>query len=477
MEKLTRPVVLKNDEIEKIHENSLRVLEHTGIYVDSIEVLKTCRKIGLHTDVNNKIVKFPREVVESCMQSIPGEIKLYNRGGDLAAELGKVKGYFASGHNAIYVLDFDSNERRNATKDDVGKFALISDYLADIDVVGIEAMPQNVKAESSLLHAVDAVFNNTEKHIFFSPERSEVANAIYDIAEVATDGANLHDRPPLTCQLSPTSPLTWEKGAVEALFETVKKGIPLCLLPQPFTGVTSPYTLAGHITIHNAETLSGIVFSQIARPGSSVIYGGGWSTFDMRTANVLIGSPETVLLRIAGSQMAEFYQMPYHTIATDTDAHTMDEQLAWEKFATTWGAYLAYSDLIVNGGMFSTGLTVSIEQLVLDSELVSYIKRLFRGITINEDTLALDVIKRLGPRGQYLDDEHTLKHLGKGEHWEPMLSNREIYENWKKKGMQDIVRKAHQKATSIIENHSVCGLSDNKRKEISKIIRNFENSI
>ncbi len=477
MEKLTKPIVLKNDEILKIHENSLKVLEDTGIYIDNIEVLKTCLEIGLHADINKKIVKFPRKVIEKSMQTVPKEIKLYNRAGDLATTLGKVKGNFTSGHNAIYVQDYDTGERRGATKDDVGKFALLSDYSPDVDIVGIEAMPQDVKAESSLVHAADAVFNSTEKHIFFSPERAEVANAIYNIAEVVIDSDSLGDRPPLTCQLSPTSPLSWEKGAIEALIATVNRGIPLCLLPQPFTGVTSPYTLAGSITVHNAETLSGIVFSQLINPGSPVIYGSAWSTFDMRTANVIIGSPETVLLRIAGSQMAEFYHLPYHTIAPDTDAHTMDEQLAWEKFATTWGAYLAYSDLIVNGGLFSTGLTVSFEQLILDSEMVSYIKRLFHGIRVDEDTLAQDVIERLGPGGNYLDDEHTLRHLGQREHWEPMISTREIYENWKTKGSKDIVQKAHEKVTSIVENHRVCGLSDKKRKEIRKIIENFETSI
>jgi len=477
MENYKKLRVLSNNETLRIHENSLKILEHTGMYIDSENVLRTFSELGLYTDIAKKTVTFPRKTVEKCLEGIPREVPLYNRNGALSAELGKGKIYTASGHNAIYVLDYERNERRNATKEDVGKFALLSDYLPDIDIVGIEAMPQDVKAESSLLHAVDAVFNNTEKHIFFSPERAEVAAPIFDIAKIVLDAGNLKKMSPLTCQLSPTSPLTWEKGAIEALIETAKRGVPLCLLPQPFTGVTSPYTLAGHITLHNAETLSGIVFCQLINPGSPVIYGSGWSTFDMRTANVVIGSPETVLLRIAGSQMAEFYHMPYHTIAPDTDAHVMDEQLAWEKCATAWGAYLAHSDLIVNGGMFSTGLTVSFEQLILDSEMFSYIKRLSRGIRVDEDTLALDVIERVGPKGNYLDSEHTLKHLGKGEHWEPMVSTREVYENWRKKGMKDIVHKAHEKAGLIIKNHRVVELSDRKKKEIQKVIRNFENSL
>jgi len=304
----------------------------------------------------------------------------------------------------------------------------LSDYLPDIDIVGVEAMPQDVKAESSLLHAVDAVFNNTEKHVFFSPERKEVLIPIFDIANIVIDDGNLGERSPVTCQLSPTSPLTWEKGAVEALIETARRGVPLCILPQPFAGVSSPYTLAGLLTVHNAELLSGIVLSQLINPGAPIIYGSAWSTFDMRTMNVLIGTPETVLLRLAGSQMAEFYHMPYHTIAPDTDAHTLDEQLAWEKFGTAWGSYLAHSDLVVNGGMFSTGLTVSFEQLVVDNELFSYIKRLSSGIRVC-------------------------------------------------KGNKDIIGKAKEKVSSVLRDHRVPELPIQKKREIERVIKNAENSL
>jgi len=333
------------------------------------------------------------------------------------------------------------------------------------------------KVDEALLHAMEAVFANTQKHVFFSPERKEIALPIYDMARIVIDGEHLGNRPPITCQLSPTSPLTWEKGAVESLCETAKEGIPLCILPQPFAGVSSPYTLAGHMTVHNVELLSGIVLSQLVNPGAPVIYGSAWSTFDMRTMNVLIGSPETVLLRLAGSQLAEFYHMPYHTIAPDTDAHTMDEQLAWEKFATAWGAYLGCSDLIVNGGMFSTGLTVSFEQLVVDNELFSYMRRLSSGIEICDDTLAREVIERVGPRGSYLGDEHTLKHLRSEEHWEPMISTRQIYEDWREGGENDIVDKARDAVSSILQSHSVAELSAQKRKEIEMVITDAERSL
>ncbi|HEB29420.1 MAG TPA: hypothetical protein ENI15_00885 [Spirochaetes bacterium] len=477
MENIEKLKVLTGDEVSKIHETSILILEKTGVHVNSSRVLKSAGEMGLVVDLSKKIVKFPKKIVENCLKSAPKAIDLYSAGGLVAAELGKGNSYTANGHNAIFVKDYGMEDRRNATKEDIGRFALLADNLKNFDIVSPEAYPQDVKPEASLLHAVDAIYNNTQKHLYVSPERAEELVPIYEIVKVVSDSPDLSHNPPVTCQLSSTPPLSWEKGQIEALFETVSRGVPLSLLPQPYTGVTSPYTLAGYIAVYNAELLSGVVFSQLINPGTPVIYGSAWSTFDMKTANVLIAAPETVLMRLAGSQLAELYSMPYHVIAPDSDAHTMDEQLSWEKCATAWGAYLAGADLIVNGGMFGTGLMVSFEQLVLDDELFSYIKRIAQGIRVDDDTLALDIIEKLGPKGNYLMDEHTLKYLGSGEHWEPDISVREQYENWRKKGKKDIVRRAHEKVLSILGKKRPAGLPREKTKEIKKIIEKFVSSI
>jgi len=477
MENIEKLKVLTSEEVLKIHETSIRILEKTGVHVNSGRVLKSAAEMGLPVDFSRKIVKFPKNIVESCLKSTPKEFDLFSARGLVAAELGRGNSYAANGHNAIFVKDYGKEGRRNAKKEDIGTFALLADSLENFDVVSPEAYPQDVKAEASLLHAVEAIYNNSQKHLYVSPERAEELIPIYEIVKVASDMTDLSKKPPVTCQLSTTPPLSWEKGQAEALFETVSRGIPLSLLPQPYTGVTSPYTLAGYLAVYNAELLSGVVFSQLVKPGTPVIYGSAWSTFDMKTANVLIASPETVLMRLAGSQLAEYYSMPYHVIAPDSDAHTMDEQLSWEKCATTWSAYLAGADLIVNGGMFGTGLMVSFEQLVLDDELFSYIKRLARGIRVDDDTLAIDVIEKLGPKGNYLMEDHTLKYLGSGEHWEPDISAREQYENWKKKGEKDVVRRAHEKVLSILGKKRPEGLPGEKNREIKKIIGSFEKSV
>jgi trimethylamine---corrinoid protein Co-methyltransferase len=193
----------------------------------------------------------------------------------------------------------------------------------------------------------------------------------------------------------------------------------------------------------------------------------------MKKSNVTIGSPEAVLLRIAGAQLARYYGIPYHTIAPDSDTHVPDQQLAWEKMATAFGASVARADLMVNGGMFSTGLCASLEQIVLDAEIFAYCKRIGKGITVNEKSLALDTIKRVGHKGEYMAEENTLTSLGTGEHWEPAVSNRAVYENWKNEGKHSVLENARRQVRSILQNHTPAELDPDRQREISRIISAF----
>ncbi len=466
--------VFTDNELNDIHKASLKLLSKTGVMVYSDKVLKLLQNAGCKVDFSEKRVRIPEELVEKCLKTVPSKIILYNRNKEPVITLGDGKTYAASGHNAIYVLDLETGQRRPSNKNDIGDFARIADALKNIQMVGIQAMPQDVLPRASLLHAVDASFNNTTKHIFFSPEALEVTQAILNIARAVTDEKDLSKCPILTCQISPTSPLTWETGAVESIMKVSESGIPLCFLPQPYSGVTAPLTLAGTLTIHNAEELSGIVISQLIRKGAPVIYGTAWTTFDMKEANVVIGGPETVLMRIAGAQLAKFYNIPGHTIAPDTDSHCMDEQNAWEKMATTLAPLCSGVDLIVNAGMFETGLTVSYEQLVIDNEMLGWLFRFVEGIKVSPETIAADLIDKVGPKGNFLSEEHTLKYLRSSEHWEPTISNRNLYETWKEKGSKTVVENARQKAKEILQIHQVRKLDSSVQKRIDEIIKLFE---
>lgn len=466
--------VLSEDELYSIHEASLNILSQVGVVIRSEEVLRFLKGQGLKVDMGNQRVWFSPDVVKQALSQFPSKITLFEREGKVAFVLGKQKGLVASGHNAVYVLDPFTDKRKKVTKKDVGDFARLSDALENIDIVGVQAMAQNVPAKSSLLHSLDAVFNNTTKHIFFSPEGPKTTQSIFRMAEAILRGKSLEKFPILTCQLSPTSPLTWEKGAVEALTLTAKAGVPCCFLPQPYAGVTAPLTLAGVLVVSNAEFLSGAVISQLMRKGAPVVYGTAWTTFDMREGNVVVASPETSLLRIAGTGLARFYHIPSHTIGPDSDSHFLDEQNAWEKTLTLLSALSSGVDLVVNAGMFATGLTVSFEQLVIDNEITGIIRRFLEGIKVSSETIAADVIAKVGPAGEFLCEPHTLKYLRSGEHWQPILSNRKRYESWQQAGGLSLLKRARKRVDEILSSYHPPTLDEKIKEKLSSIIDEFE---
>ncbi|MCL4377339.1 MAG: trimethylamine methyltransferase family protein [Actinobacteria bacterium] len=472
--KLNQTEVLSIEEVKKIDETSKEVLEEEGIKIFSKDALDIYKKSGCEVDYNNNIVKIPYRLVEKCIKSSPSEFKLYGRDKDNYLDFGKNLGYSASGHNAIYILDTETMERRLSTKEEIGNFAKISDALDNIHIVGVEAMPQDVYPKASILHAIDAVVNNTSKHIFYSPENADEAKASLEMLKAVNDGESLQKTPIGICQLSPISPLTWSKGTIEGVMEVAKTGLPLCFLPQPYCGVTSPITLAGTLVTNNAETLSGLVLAQLLNEGAPMIYGAAWTTFEMNKGAVLIGTPERCLLSIGGAQIARYYGIPSHCIAFDTDSNIYDEQNGFEKIFNIIATLQSGINLIVNAGMFSTGMTVSYEQLIVDAEMAGFVYRYLKGIEVNADTLSRDVIKRVGQHENYMMEPHTMKYLKLGEHASYRVSNRDVYDNWKSKGKPSITDNARKLALEIIRDHKPRPLTEVKQRKLKEIITGFE---
>jgi len=293
------------------------------------------------------------------------------------------------------------------------------------------------------------------------------------MAKVVTGDERLDRAPVLSCEFSPTSPLMWERNAVKALMETARNGVPILGGSQPITGVTSPITIAGTMVIHNAQSLSGLVISQLAKKGVPFIYACAATTFDMPEATLIIGSHESVLMRIASVQLADFYGLPSHSTSPDTDAHCHDEQNAWERIMTTQAAITSGVDMIINLGMFATGLTVSYEQLVIDDEILGYICRMAKGIEVNPETVATELIKRAGPTASFLKEAHTLRNL-KREHWIPSVSCRSAYARWSRSGRKDVVMVAREKAEKILRDHRPKKLNEEVLRRLSEITIEFD---
>lgn len=472
--KLETLKVLSDDEIKQIHEASLDILEECGVKVLDPPSLAFLEEKGLPVDRANETVKFPRQRIEAALGTVPPQFEVFDREGLPAFVLGDGVPKIAAGHNAVFWVDSETGETRKSTIADVEQFARICEVLPAIDCIGIPVMPQDVPdPAATLLYGVKACVENSKKPIFFSTDNRAVNLAVIEMLAAVFPG-DMRARPYGISQLSPTSPLFWEQGVMEALRDTVDRDVPLAILPEPMAGMSAPYTLAGLLTVNNAECLSGIVMTQLFKPGAKILYANSWTTLDMRSGFALVGSIETTLCRIAGAQLARFYRVPCHTTAPNSDNHAHDEQNAWEKTFSTFCSIGAGNDLIVNCGMFATGLTCSHEQLVMDEEISAMSRRLAAGIATNENTIAKDLIKRIGPRGNgYLMSSHTLEYLRSDEYYHPRLAVRGPRATWEAKGAKDTYQLAREKAKELGARSSA-PLDGMRKAKMDEIVREFE---
>lgn len=471
--KLPNLTILSDSEVKQIHEASIHIMETCGIKVHSPQMLDLLQMKGLSVDKESRTVRFSRSSIEDALSAIPSTIDVYDRDGEFAFTLGDGVPKVAAGHNAVFWLDSLTGETRPSKVSDVELFAKICENLSNIDMIGIPVMPQDVdNPNASLLHGVRACIENSRKPIYFSTDRVDVNKACIDLLRTAFAG-DFDSQVYGITQLSPTSPLFWEGSVIDAIMDTVQTGVPIAILPEPNAGVSAPYTLAGLLTVNNVECISGLAMIQMLKPGHKVMYANSWTTTDMRTGAALVGAVETTLCRIAAAQLARFYKVPSHTTAPNSDNHAHDEQNAWEKTLSQFCALAAGHDLTVNCGMFASGMTCSHEQLVMDEEISALARRIAAGITVNEDTIARDVIEEIGPQGEcYLTTEHTMGWLRSDEYHIPRVAVRGPRASWESAGSKDTYQIAQDKVREYASAPAT-DFDSTRKAKMDEIVRGF----
>lgn len=246
-------------------------------------------------------------------------------------------------------------------------------------------------------------------------------------------------------------------------------------LTQIIPGMSGPVTLAGTLALHHAEFLIALVIMQLVNPGTPVIYPGAWVTFDMAGGGIDIGAPEKYLLSISSAQMAGFVGVPCMAAGPDTNAHLLDIQNGIEKSFSGIADALAGTDILVNSGMYSNALTVSLEQLVVDAEIASIIKRMIRGFDVNADTIAFEIINRVGIKGEFLTDYHTAQHF-REELWDTGKSilQRDKVDKWKASGSKSIEERAHEVVEYILAESSPPGIDKSDQARIQERLTAFD---
>jgi len=446
--------LLSDKDVERIHNASLRTLERTGIEVNTKRGLQIFKEKGAEVDFDKRRVKIPRCMVEDAIDKAPSKVILCGREEkhDLILEDKRV--YMGTGGTALNVLDLETGEKRLSTLEDVGEIARLVDALENIHFYLLPVYPNDLPKEKVDVNRFYAALNNTTKHIMGGPYTREGALEVIKIAEEIMGGEKaLRESPIISFITCIMSPLKIDNTYGEILIEVAQKGIPVAIPTEPQCGTTTPITLSANLVLYGAETLAGVTLAQLVNPGTPVLCGYVGTIADVRTMGYASGAVEMGLLNAGSAQLAQYWQLPFYATGGMSDSKIPDIQSGYERALNLLPVALAGANYIHDAaGLLEFALTVSYEQYVIDNEIIGMVMRALRGIDVNEDTLALDIIDRVGPGGNFLAEEHTVSHM-RSEFFFPRVSDRSQREKWLSEGGKDARERAREIAKHILAEH------------------------
>ncbi|HET90240.1 MAG TPA: trimethylamine methyltransferase [Chloroflexi bacterium] len=454
-------------QIEEIHRASLTVLEQIGVHVgdgneDGNETaLHLYREGGAR--VEGQRVYLPAGMVEAALRAAPSRVLLAGRDPAQDVVLEGKRVYAGTGGSPTAVLDPGADHVRPATLQDLADLVRLADALEYCDFVVVPIHPTDVPEQDEADVPVNrfyAALTHTTKHVMGGVGSVAGAQAVIEMAtQVAGSEDALRERPIVSAITSwMVSPLHLDARVTDILIAWCQAGLPVALSSAPMAGSTSPVTLAGTLTQLNAEQLSGIVLTQLVRRGTPVLAGYIPGVADMRTGGYLGGPVEFGIMQAAAAQLAHFYGVPIYCSGGMTDAKIPDAQAGYEKMATLLLAAMGGANYIHHAfGMITNMSAASLEQAVIDNDVVGMAMRVLRGVEVTEETTAVAAIRRVGPAGHYLMDPHTMQFM-RSEFFYPSAADRQSRVGWEAAGGRDARRCAAVRAAHLLETHRPEGL-------------------
>ena len=462
---------LTEDGIAQIHDTVMRVFEEVGVQVNSYKALEYFKSAG--ASVEDRIIKMPRDMVMELVNKAPSEVILYGRNPEHNLNLGGARVYAGTGGTALHIIDGITGDRKRATLQDLKNLAKLIDGLENIHLFLLPTYPTDLQPEIVDANRFFAGLDNTSKHIMGGVYTYEGLNKVISMARIiAGSEEKLREESPISIILCAISPMTVDEKYGDMIVIAAKAGIPVALPSEPLCGSTSPVTIAGNVVIQVVDSLVEVCLTQLVNPGTPAIFGSVASSNDFRDLKYLIGAIEMGMSNAASAQMAQFYKLPFYATAGMSDSKLVDAQCGYESALTTLLCTLSGANFIHDAaGLLDFALSVSFEKYVMDDEIIGMAMRAVEGITVNEETLAFDLIKKAGPGGNFITAKHTRKHM-RTEHYIPSLSDRDHMETWQANGSQDTAHKAKARVGEILATADY-QLPNNVRQQILSEIPNI----
>ena len=470
--------ILSEQEIAAIRDASLAILRDTGIVVHHEQMLRALGEAGAMVDAGHKIARLGEKLVMDSVARAGKQYVLYGRDGYHSARFGYGDRVLMSSPGQYAWIDLQTGQRRPATIQDTRDAIRLGDALGNITIVGSMAQPESISEKYRDVVLTGELVKGTTKPTRCWVRNGATARYILEIYRTIAggDGA-LRARPMVEAFMEPISPLQLPKDGLDIVREFAQAGQPVSIGPMAMTAATAPGTLAGTLAQENAEILAGLVTTQLLAPGTPITYGGIPHSMDPRTGICSFGSPEQGVMAVAMVQIARSYGFPVYVNVGLTDAKLPDAQAGAEKAATLLLGVLAGADTFGHCGICGTDHAGGLLWLAFDDEVMSYVKRIARGFVVDDEHLATEVVHAAGPAGNFLAEEHTVRHF-REELWLPGSAwTRQPYDLWREAGGMSFADRLNRNIAGVLAAHHPAPLDEALAREIDGIVEHAKREL
>jgi trimethylamine--corrinoid protein Co-methyltransferase len=466
--------ILSRSDIEKIHGATVEVLRRLGIKVWEPHAFDLFKDAGADTDKKTKMVRIPESLLKETIRKAPSEFYMYGRDPKYRLRMGAKRVHFSLAGQTVKVHDLNGLVRDTVMKDteDVAK---LGDHCEYIHHISLGTTPKDVPDEVHGPHHIWANWRNSVKTTDGYNYGTKLSERTLEMLSILRGGKEEMMRmPTLLGFTNPVSPMQLSTELLQGAMIYSMHNQPMLYAPEALAGGTAPVTLAGLLVQQNAEVLSGIMVSQMVRPGSPVLYGTVSAAMDMKTGSPALGGPEVGLINVAAAQLARHYSLPCRGTGGNTDSKVNDMQAGYESSTTLLMAALAGMNFIYDAaGSLEGSLTMSLEKIVMDNELCGMISKTLSGIDISEESLAIDEIFKAGPSASHLGTPFTRSRF-RSELFIPSLLDRRSRDSWSKDGGKDMQARAREEARRILKEHQPEPVERSVASDLEKFLKRID---
>lgn len=463
--------VLNEEEILRIHKDSIRILEEVGVRFPSNMALALLEVKGARVDWDRQVAYLSEAMVKAALEAAPKQFVMGARNPEMDLTLPSSCSIYNMDGCGVNTVDFETGERRSAVLQDVADSARVFEEIDLCNVYWPPISPCDVPDGAGGIVRTGVAYMNTSKHVMDEvKKKAEVPYVIEMCKAMAGSLEAVKARNLYSVTYCTVAPLCHDGEMLEATMELSKFNAPILVYPMPACGTTGPASLMSNIALANAEALSSLVLFQTVSPGVPILYGAALGVVNVRSGMFLEGAVETALQMTAMGEIGKYYGLPTMVAGCLTDAKTQGTQAVLEKVLTTLPLVLSGIDVIQGIGLIESSMTLSLEQMIMDGEIANLCRRMKDGITVADDLDFFEDVKTVGPGGHFLKQKNTRAAFRTDQFYQSMLCDRDSYDSWVSLGRREMIDLARDRVKGILGSEPKHPMPEKTEQQLSEIM-------